>query len=157
MKRASMHTAHVAWHLLLPAVLLIGCSGTRPDVLGVRDRKLLPCPSSPNCVSSQAPDEGHRIAPIPYTGPERDAWSRLIDIITTLPRTKVITDSGTYLHVEFTSLIFRFVDDVEFLADDAAKVIHVRSASRVGRSDFGVNRRRIETIRARWQSTAPVP
>lgn len=152
-----MLTPHVAWHLLLPAVLLIGCSGTRPDVLGARDGRLLPCPSSPNCVSSQTPDEGHRIAPLPYTGPARDAWSRLRGIIASLPRTKVITDSGTYLHVEFTSLIFRFVDDAEFLVDDREKVIHVRSASRMGYSDLGLNRKRIELIRERWQTAAPAP
>ena len=152
-----MFTPHAMWHLLLPAVLLIGCSDTRPAGLGARDGKLLPCPSSPNCVSSQAADEGHRTAPLPYTGPARDAWSRLAGIIASLPRAKVMTDSGTYLHVEFTSLIFRFVDDVEFLADANAKVIHVRSASRVGHSDLGVNRRRIETIRARWQRSTPAP
>jgi uncharacterized protein (DUF1499 family) len=60
-----------------------------------------------------------------------------------------MTDSDTYLHVEFTSFVFQFVDDVEFLADDAVKILHVRSASRVGHSDFGANWRRIETIRAR--------
>jgi uncharacterized protein (DUF1499 family) len=78
-------------------------------------------------------------------------------IIASLPRAKVMTDSDTYLHVEFRSLVFRFVDDVEFLADDDAKVIHVRSASRVGHSDLGANRRRIETIRARWPTSAPAP
>jgi uncharacterized protein (DUF1499 family) len=157
MKRGSMLTPLAAWHLLLPAVLLIGCSGTRPAGLGAQDGKLLPCPSSPNCVSSQAPDEGHRTAPLPYTGPARDAWSRLTGIIASLPRAKVMTDSDTYLHVEFRSLVFRFVDDVEFLADDDAKVIHVRSASRVGHSDLGANRRRIETIRARWLTSAAAP
>jgi uncharacterized protein (DUF1499 family) len=68
-----------------------------------------------------------------------------------------MTDSGTYLHVEFTSFVSRFVDDVEFLADDAAKVLHVRSAFHVGHSDLGANWRRIETIRARWQKSVPAP
>jgi uncharacterized protein (DUF1499 family) len=94
--------------------------------------------------------------PLPYIGPALDAWSRLTGIITSLPRTKVLTDSGTNLHVEFTSFVFRLVDNVEFLADDTVKVLHVRSASRVGHSDPGASRRRIETIRARWQKSVPL-
>jgi uncharacterized protein (DUF1499 family) len=157
MKRGSMLTPLAAWHLLLPAVLLIGCSGTRPAGLGARDGKLLPCPSSPNCVSSQALDEGHGVAPLAYSGPEQDAWYRLRGIVASLPRTSVVSDTGSYLHVEFTSLLFRFVDDVEFLADDNAKVIHIRSASRLGTSDLGVNRKRVEKIRRRWQKATPAP
>lgn len=145
-----MLSMNLSWILLLPAVLLIGCHGTRPANLGVRDGMLAPCPSTPNCVSSQAPDEQHRIAPLPFTGQALEAMVRLKDIVRSLPRTAIITDSGSYLHVEFTSAIFRFVDDVEFLADDAAKAIHVRSASRLGQSDLGANRKRIEAIRARW-------
>jgi uncharacterized protein (DUF1499 family) len=134
-------------------VLLIGCHGARPANLGVSEGKLAACPTSPNCVSSQAPDDGHRVAPLTYTGPVGDAMKKLTAIVRSLPRTAVVTDTGTYLHVEFTSALFRFTDDVEFLADDAAKVIHVRSASRLGYSDLGVNRKRIETIRKRWQGT----
>ena len=82
---------------------------------------------------------------------------KLTAIIQTFPRTSVITISDSYLHAEFTSAIFRFVDDLEFLADDTAKVIHVRSASRVGYSDLGVNRKRIGQIRLRWLETHPAP
>ena len=146
-----MPVLHAAWHLLLPAVLMIGCSGTRPAGLGARDGKLLPCPSSPKCVSSQAPDEGHRVAPLAYSGPAQEAWYRVRSVVASLPRTSVVSDTGSYLHVEFTSLLFRFVDDVEFLADDNTKVIHIRSASRLGTSDLGVNRKRVEEIRRRWQ------
>jgi uncharacterized protein (DUF1499 family) len=155
--RGPMPVLHAAWHLLLPAVLMIGCSGTPPAGLGAPYGKLLPCPSSPNCVSSQAPDEGHRVVPLAYSGPAQEAWYRLTAIIASLPRTKVIKDSSAYLHVEFTSLIFRFVDDVEFLADDNAKVIHIRSASRLGTSDLGVNRKRVEEIRIRWQKATLAP
>jgi uncharacterized protein (DUF1499 family) len=140
------------WIMLLPAVLLIGCHGTRPPVLGARD-----CPASPNCVSSQGPDEGRRVAPLPFTGPAPDAMKRLTAIVRSLPRTAIITTTDSYLHAEFTSLFFRFIDDTEFLADDAAKVIHVRSASRLGYSDLGVNRKRIELIRRRWQEAHPAP
>ena len=72
-----------------------------------------------------------------------------------LPRTTVVTATGTYLHAEFRSAVFRFVDDVEFHADEAAGVIQVRSGSRIGFSDLGVNRRRIEAIRARWGEATP--
>jgi len=152
-----LHALHSTWLLLLTPVLLMGCSGTRPVGLGARDGMLLPCPSSPNCVSSQAPDEQHRIAPLAYSGSVDVAMKRLTAVIRSLPRTSVITDTGAYLHVEFTSALFRFVDDVEFLADDGAEIIHVRSASRLGTSDLGVNRKRIEEIRNRWQAAVPAP
>jgi len=139
-----------SWLLLIPAVLLFGCPGTRPANLGVTEGKLAPCPSTPNCVSSQASDEPHRVAPFPFAGPPDEAMRKMNDIVRSLPRTVVVTFTGTYLHAECTSLVFRFVDDVEFLVDGAAKVIHVRSASRIGRSDLGVNRTRIEQIRVRW-------
>ncbi|NTW59970.1 MAG: DUF1499 domain-containing protein [Nitrospirae bacterium] len=151
------HALHSSWLLLLPAVLLVGCQGTRPANLGARDGRLLPCPSSLNCVSSQATDEDHRVAPLVYAGSVDDAMNRLKAIIRSLPRTAVITDTGAYLHVEFTTALFRFVDDVEFLADDSAKSIHVRSASRLGTSDLGVNGQRIEKIRKRWQEPSPPP
>jgi uncharacterized protein (DUF1499 family) len=82
---------------------------------------------------------------------------KLTAIVQTFPRTSVITVSDSYLHAEFTSAIFRFVDDLEFLVDDTAKVIHVRSASRLGTSDLGVNRKRVEEIRRRWQKATPAP
>lgn len=138
--------------LLFPAALLIGCHGTRPSSLGVRDGKLAACPGSPNCVSSHMTDETHRIDPLPYAGSGADALARLSAIVRSLPRTTIVTEKPDYLHAECTSRIFRFVDDVEFLADDRAKVIHVRSASRLGSSDLGVNRKRIELIRSRWQA-----
>jgi uncharacterized protein (DUF1499 family) len=138
--------------LLFPAALLIGCHGTRPSSLGVRDGKLAACPESPNCVSSHMTDETHRIDPLPYAGSGADALARLSAIVRSLPRTTIVTEKSDYLHAECTSRIFRFVDDVEFLADDRAKVIHVRSASRLGSSDLGVNRKRIELIRSLWQA-----
>ena len=149
-----MATLNVSWLLLLPAVLMVGCHGTRPQDLGVRDGKLAPCPSSPNCISSQAADEEHRVAPLPYTGTADDAMKKLKAIVRSLPRTAIVNETPAYLHVEFTSFLFRFVDDVEFLVDDSAKVIHVRSASRLGHSDLGVNGRRIELIRERWSEAS---
>ena len=142
---------------LLPTMVLIGCQSVRPANIGTHDGKLAPCPSSPNCVSSQSSDDAHRIAPLTYSGRAADAMKKLTVIVQTFPRTSVITISDSYLHAEFTSAIFRFVDDLEFLVDETAEVIHVRSASRMGYSDLGMNRKRIEQIRLRWLETHPAP
>ena len=115
--------------------------------VGLRDGKLSECPDSPNCVSSQTEMKGHTIEPLSYKGSFIDAKQALLLIIFSLPRTKIITDNDRYIHVTFTSRIMRFVDDVEFLFDDTNKKIHVRSASRVGYSDMGVNRKRVENLR----------
>jgi uncharacterized protein (DUF1499 family) len=141
--------------VLSGSVLLAGCHGARPATLGAREGRLAPCPSTPNCVSSRAPDDAHRVAPLPFAGPAAEALPRLAGIVRSLPRATVIEATDTYLHAEFRSAIFRFVDDVEFLADETAGVIHVRSAARLGRSDLGVNRRRVEAIRSRWAAAPP--
>lgn len=111
-------------------------------------RTLAPCPASPNCVSTQAQDEGHAIAPFRYRKSRAEAKEALKDVIRSLPRTKLVEEDESYLHYEFTSLLIRFVDDVEFLFDDEAKTIHFRSASRTGYGDLGVNRKRMEQVRA---------
>ena len=111
-------------------------------------RQLPPCPSSPNCVSTQAQDAGHAIAPIRYRKSRAEAREALKEVIRSLPRTKLVEEDESYLHYEFTSLLLRFVDDVEFVFDDEAKTIHFRSASRTGYGDLGVNRTRMEQVRA---------
>ena len=113
--------------------------------------RLGPCPSSPNCVSTQAQDQEHSIAPFRYQKSKTEATQTLKTAVLSLPRTKLVEEDENYLHYEFTSLLLRFVDDVEFLFDDGTKTIHFRSASRVGHSDFGVNRRRMEEIRKRGE------
>ncbi|HEY9872214.1 MAG TPA: DUF1499 domain-containing protein [Candidatus Obscuribacterales bacterium] len=122
-------------------------AGKRPDNLGVRDGKLTPCPNTPNCVCSQASDAAHSIEPLTYNSSPAEAMADLKKTIEAMPKTKIITDNNNYLYAEFTSALMGFVDDVEFYLDETAKVIHVRSASRLGQSDLGVNRKRIETIR----------
>src|SRR2546423_902445 len=108
----------------------------KPDNLGVHEGKLAACPSSPNCVCSQgAEDEAHAVAPLAFTGDPGEAWAKLKRILAAQPRTTIVEQTDAYLHAECASLIFRFVDDVEFLLDRDAKVIHVRSASRAGSSD----------------------
>lgn len=111
--------------------------------------KTLPlCPNSPNCVSSQADDSDHFIAPFKIKGKPADAWAALKDTLAAQSRTAITSESGNSLHAEATSRIFRFVDDINAILDADAGLIHIRSASRVGYSDFGVNRRRIEALRS---------
>lgn len=111
-------------------------------------RTLDPCSSTPNCVSSQDSRESHRVEPFAFEGAADAAFERLEEIIGELPRTRVVKKDEDYLRAECRSAIFRFVDDLELLVDADAGVIHVRSASRVGYSDLGVNRRRVEEIRS---------
>ena len=134
---------------LLP-LLMVGCSGTRPTTLGVREGKLAPCPKSPNCVSTQSTDVKHRIDPLVYMTSIEDARGRLLEIVRATPRTSLVAQEEDYLHVEYRSRLFGFTDDVEFWFDDENKVIHFRSASRKGYSDLGVNRKRMEQIREQF-------
>ncbi|GAC1324174.1 MAG: DUF1499 domain-containing protein [Isosphaeraceae bacterium] len=122
-----------------------------PENLGVRNGRLLDCPDSPNCVCSDASEPSHRIEPLRFAGEPREALARLKKTIAAIPRLKIVSETENYLRVEASSLVFRFVDDVEFLIDPVARVICIRSASRVGHSDFGVNRRRIERIRSKYE------
>jgi uncharacterized protein (DUF1499 family) len=110
-------------------------------------KQLAPCPASPNCVSTEAQDERHAIPPLRYHKEKSAAKEALKAAVLSLPRTRLVEEDGSYLHFEFTSRLLRFVDDVEFLFDDATRTIRFRSASRVGYGDFGVNRRRMEDIR----------
>ena len=114
---------------------------------GLSDGHLQPCPESPNCVISQDGDEKHSIEPIAYNGDRNEVKSALLKVLSVVPRTEVIEDTEDYIRAESTSRLFKFVDDVEFYFPEEENVIQVRSASRVGESDLGVNRRRIEQIR----------
>jgi len=105
-----------------------------------------PCPYKPNCVSSRDPEGPRRMDPVRYQRSVQEARQRLLEILRSLPRSTVVQDNGNYIKVEFRSAIFSFVDDTEFEFDDPSKLIHFRSASRVGYYDFGVNRRRMATI-----------
>lgn len=126
--------------------------GNRGIGLGIVDGRLSPCPNKPNCVSSQAAvgDRQHYIEALSYGGEPAQARERLERAIGDMKRARVVVRQADYWRVEFTSALWRFVDDVEFLFADKAKRIDVRSASRVGYSDLGVNRRRIEEIRRRF-------
>ncbi|MBO0350607.1 DUF1499 domain-containing protein [Phormidium pseudopriestleyi FRX01] len=127
-------------------------SGERPDNLGVSMGKLSPCPTSPNCVSSQAEetDNKHKIEPLQYEFSAKKAFTHLKEIIEEIDNAKVIKSEAHYLYAEFTSSLMGYVDDVEFFLDRKSDVIQVRSASRLGQSDLGVNRKRIEEIRSKF-------
>lgn len=133
-----------------PSVLgsLFSFSGQRPDNLGVHDGHLSDCPDSPNCVSTQSQDAVHYIEPFTYSNSGEEALAQIKQVVESMDNAKIVTADDHYLNAEFTSAIMGFVDDVEFYLDDHAALIQVRSASRLGESDLGVNRDRIETIRS---------
>ena len=122
-------------------------AGKRPTNIGVQSGKLAPCPGTPNCVNSQSQDALHQIEPLTYNSTPQQAIANLKTVIENMERTKIITETEDYIYAEFTSQLMGFVDDVEFYLDKSANLIQVRSASRLGQSDLGVNRQRIETIR----------
>jgi uncharacterized protein (DUF1499 family) len=127
-------------------------AGDRPTNLGIHDGRLAPCPPSPNCVSSQASDPQHQIGPIADRADTAQVWADLRTLIASLPNTQIVAETEDYLYAEFTSKLMGFVDDVEFYLTDGG--IQVRSASRLGESDLGVNRQRIEMIRETLQAKA---
>lgn len=153
-----------AWLLIVVAALAVlvvaagqlgWLQGTPPAGLGVRDGRLMPPSMTENSVSSQAalyPDHPQRdhaaIAPLALRGDGPATLARIKVIAAGMAGVKVVRSEADYLYVQFTSRVLKFVDDSEFWFDPANKVIQVRSASRIGRSDLGVNRKRIETIRA---------
>jgi len=124
--------------------------GKRPRNLGVTDGKLAPCPNKPNCVSSQADDRQHAVQPLPLKGNAEASMQRIKKVLADMPRTEVTAEKPHYIHAECTSRVLGFVDDVEFFCDGDA--IQVRSASRLGYSDLGVNSKRVEAIRRAYES-----
>lgn len=118
-------------------------------VVGPNNPRVLPCPTSPNCVSSMAEDPSHFVPPLIFHGTQAEALTRLLNLLETLPRCTIVSRSENYIHAECTSRIFRFVDDLELFIDPNHGLIHVRSASRQGYADFGVNRKRVEWLRYR--------
>lgn len=118
-------------------------SGKKPDNLGVTAGKLAPCPGTPNCVSSQSDNPQFKVAPLPPV-----SIAEIKKVVAEMARTKIIEETDNYLYAEFKSKLMGYVDDVEFYLDSSNNVVQVRSASRLGKSDLGVNRKRVETIRS---------
>ncbi|HLO88951.1 MAG TPA: DUF1499 domain-containing protein [Nostocaceae cyanobacterium] len=137
-------------NITLAIFLTLTLSLTLPLItwaIGLEAGHLAPCPPSPNCAVSQNADAKHAIDPITYHVDLETARKTLLKVLTVVPRTEVIEQTDNYIHALSKSRIFKFIDDVEFYFPADESVIHIRSASRVGESDFGVNRRRLEQIR----------
>ncbi len=132
-------------NVFLILITLASCAAANPVV--IEKRSLSPCPSSPNCVSSLSQDEGHFVEPFVCLLASEAARKALEQAISLIKGGRVVVSEGNYLRAEFVSSWFKFVDDVEFVIDEKSGEINLRSASRVGYSDFGVNRRRIEDLR----------
>ena len=127
---------------------LFACVGTRPSDLGVTDGRLAPCPPSPNCVCSDAGDAAHAIPPLELSGTSPAPWDEIVTAVSELPRTTSVTQRDGYLHAECQSAVFGFVDDLELELRPEQGIVAIRSASRLGYGDLGVNRRRVESLRA---------
>ncbi len=146
-----MHAVLVS--LLLVSCILLAWPAGAPEAADALLPMLKPCPSSPNCVSSLAATKRHKIEPLRLQQSAAKTMQLLKEVIAAYPRTKVIADSGTSLHAEFR-VNTGFIDDVFFVIDEAAGVVHVRSASRLGYWDFGANRKRIEKFRLMYNERA---
>ena len=142
--------------LSLGVVLMAGCWGGPKHTLGMEGGALAPCPSSPNCVHTgiRHPD-GSQGMFADTRVPRHDLMDRIAEVVAATPRTEIITQNGDYLHAEVTSRLFRFVDDVEVMITFDNEVV-MRSASRVGRSDMGVNTARVEDLRARLKEAGAI-
>lgn len=137
-------TSIIALLILLPACTSAVSTMQQPGT-GLIDNSLQPCPSSPNCVCSEFTDKSSFVTPISFTGDTESAWAKAITTIQNMGG-KIITEESDYLHAAFTSRIFRFVDDLELRLDRENRIIHLRSASRTGYYDFGVNRKRARQL-----------
>jgi len=154
-KKRKMWPYIVVAVVLLPIVALgaFRVFSPRPKNLGVHEGKLSDCPRSPNCVCTQASDAGHQMPQIPFEGSPDEAMRRLKAVIAETPRMKIVAESDDYIRAEATTLVFRYVDDVEFLIDGNAKTVQFRSASRAGKSDLGANRARMQKLREAFEKS----
>jgi uncharacterized protein (DUF1499 family) len=139
---------------LISSLLLLvftACSPQQAIESGDPDMRISPCPDRPNCVSSVDTNEDRFIEPLKFSGSVEEAMERLRDKLESSPRVEITVAEGGYIKSVWSSRIFGFKDDVEFLADETSGIIHMRSASRTGYYDFGVNRDRLETIRKEFE------
>ena len=137
--------------LIVLVMLFSSCAGQPPANLGIEKERLAECPDKKNCVSSQSVNKDFFIEPFVYKSSREAAFKKLKKSIESFERFKRVEESETYLRYECTSAVMGFVDDLEFHFPED-KIIHVRSASRVGYSDFGVNRKRVEDLRKLFYS-----
>jgi len=134
--------------------LALSISSCSAPSLGLRGGQLLPCPASPNCVSSLSPesDTTHHVQPLTMHNSVEATMLGLKAIVSEMPRTQILDEASDYLRVQFTTQVLRFRDDVEFHIMHDKNLVHIRSASRVGYSDFGANRKRVGRIHDAWRS-----
>ena len=128
------------------SLLTLATLSSSPDTPDMPDTRLEPCPGTPNCVSTQETRESRRMVPITYSGNIDQALQQLLDLLAEQPRVEVTEVGDQIVRAVFTTRLLRFKDDVVFLFEPEEQVIHFRSASRVGRSDLGANRERMERI-----------
>lgn len=138
--------------IILSLFILSGCGGDMKNTSSLKNGVFSPCPSSPNCVSTM--DEGKQnIQPLSYTGKSDEALAVISDIVLTFPGTLLVEGKKGYLHFTVKSRVFGFIDDLEVYLPEGEQVVHFRSAARTGYYDFGVNRKRLDTIKSMLQKT----
>lgn len=137
----------LSWTLGVMGILIF-CMGCKTPEIGLTPAGLRPCPDSPNCVTSQAKTGKQVIRPLTYSTDRATAFAKIKQIVSNRDNASIVAETTDYLHVEFRSKLMGFVDDVEFWFPENQPVIHLRSASRLGYSDFGVNRKRVQHLRA---------
>lgn len=138
-------------HLLISFLAILSlsaCSGNRPQQLLNGDGTFVECPTSPNCVSSDSTSEQHQVAAFTINPDAADLWQSVKVVVATLPRTTLAVDQAQYLHAECRSALMGYVDDLQLQLRPDQGIIAVYSASRLGHSDFGVNRERVEHLRS---------
>ncbi len=145
--------AAIAGVVALQIILAWVSRRTTPE-LGVTEGMLQPCPNAPICVCSQAEDPRHAIAPIPYATSQAEARTTLLNVVAALDDATIVTQDPAYIRVEVYVRGFGFIDDVEFVFDEDAQVIHFRSSSRVPYYDFELNRKRMESVRAAFEAAS---
>jgi uncharacterized protein (DUF1499 family) len=135
---------------LVMAVILTSTACAGVENIGMTEGKLAPCPDSPNCVSTQSEEKGHAMKPLPYLQTREASREKILSILKDMKRTEIVKLTDFYIHVECRTALLHFTDDVAFFLDDTTRVVHFRSASRVGYYDFGLNRRRMKRISEKY-------
>lgn len=139
---------------LMLVTILWGCSGNPAERHNSESSGFLDCPDTPNCVSSLAKNPKYRVEPFKLKKDPETSWDIVHKTVGSLSRTKIVSANKSDIHAECRSMIFRFVDDLTLHLTPSNGIIHIRSASRIGHSDFGVNRRRVENLRKKLQQKA---
>ena len=139
---------------IVVTVAVIGCAGSQTAYNMKSQDRFATCPDTPNCVSSETQDPRHAVAPMQLAGNSEKEWAEIRTVVGALPRSRIVTATEHYLHATLKSRLFGFIDDLELKLDPHTKMIGIRSASRTGAYDLGVNRRRVENLRQQLKAAA---